>query len=167
MYLRSLIRQESTLASMFIRRSMIQRRFSSGKDQGIQKDDFFSNENRNSKVRQEIIINKDDLEFKMVKGGGPGGQATNKTSNCAFLTHKPSGIQVKCHQSRDADTNKHYAIKILKEKLDIMINGDLSKRAVEEQKVKKAKDRNKRRSKSKHINEKSTNDETDSNPKKQ
>uniref|UniRef100_U6CQK4 Chromosome 12 open reading frame 65 n=1 Tax=Neovison vison TaxID=452646 RepID=U6CQK4_NEOVI len=36
-----------------------------------------------------------DLEEQFVKGHGPGGQATNKTSNCVVLRHVPSGIVVK------------------------------------------------------------------------
>lgn len=32
-----------------------------------------------------------DLEEQHVRGSGPGGQATNKTSNCVVLKHKPTG----------------------------------------------------------------------------
>jgi len=103
------------------------------------------------KVYQKIVIEEKDLEWQQVKGGGPGGQATNKTNNCIILKHKPSGILVKCHQSRDTETNKHYAIKTLKEKLDIMINGDLSKRNQKIDKAKKQKDRRRRKSEQKHA----------------
>lgn len=41
------------------------------------------------------ILNEDDLEEQFVRGSGPGGQATNKTSNCVVLKHIPSGIVVK------------------------------------------------------------------------
>lgn len=40
-------------------------------------------------------LNEDDLEEQFVRGSGPGGQATNKTSNCVVLKHIPSGIVVK------------------------------------------------------------------------
>lgn len=36
-----------------------------------------------------------ELEEQFVRGDGPGGQATNKTSNCVVLKHVPSGIVVK------------------------------------------------------------------------
>lgn len=36
---------------------------------------------------------EEELEVQFVRGSGPGGQATNKTSNCVVLIHKPSGIQ--------------------------------------------------------------------------
>lgn len=33
-----------------------------------------------------------------LEGHGPGGQATNKTSNCVVLRHVPSGIVVKVEE---------------------------------------------------------------------
>lgn len=41
------------------------------------------------------VLNEDELEEQFVRGSGPGGQATNKTSNCVVLKHTPSGIVVK------------------------------------------------------------------------
>lgn len=41
------------------------------------------------------VLNEDDLEEQFVRGSGPGGQATNKTSNCVVLKHIPSGVVVK------------------------------------------------------------------------
>lgn len=41
------------------------------------------------------VLNEDELEEQFVRGSGPGGQATNKTSNCVVLRHVPSGIVVK------------------------------------------------------------------------
>lgn len=41
------------------------------------------------------VLHEDDLEEQFVRGSGPGGQATNKTSNCVVLKHIPSGIVVK------------------------------------------------------------------------
>lgn len=41
------------------------------------------------------ILNEDDLKEQFVRGSGPGGQATNKTSNCVVLKHIPTGIVVK------------------------------------------------------------------------
>lgn len=43
------------------------------------------------------VLNEDDLEEQFVRGSGPGGQATNKTSNCVVLKHIPSGIVVKVY----------------------------------------------------------------------
>lgn len=41
-----------------------------------------------SKVPQLV---ETDLEEQFVRGAGPGGQATNKTSNCVVLKHIPTG----------------------------------------------------------------------------
>lgn len=45
-------------------------------------------------------LEESELEEQFVKGHGPGGQATNKTSNCVVLKHMPSGIVVKVEQER-------------------------------------------------------------------
>jgi protein subunit release factor B len=96
-------------------------------------------------VRQEIVINPADLEWDSVRGFGKGGQAVNKTNNCAMLTHKPTGIVIKCHETRSLETNKHYAIKRLKARLDAQINQDLSKKNLQKTKQKKQDDRRRRR----------------------
>ncbi|XP_054287430.1 mitochondrial translation release factor in rescue-like [Macrosteles quadrilineatus] len=69
---------------------------------------------------------EEDLKEQFVRGSGPGGQATNRTSNCVVLTHKPSGIVVKCHETRSQDRNRKLAREILVTKLDNLINGDKS-----------------------------------------
>ena len=45
--------------------------------------------------RKEIVLNEKDLEEQIVKGGGPGGQAVNKSNNAVWIRHIPTGIQVK------------------------------------------------------------------------
>ncbi|KAF6729609.1 putative peptide chain release factor C12orf65-like, mitochondrial [Oryzias melastigma] len=69
---------------------------------------------------------EDELEEQFVRGSGPGGQATNKTSNCVVLKHIPTGIVVKCHQTRSVDTNRKRAREIMREKLDVAYKGELS-----------------------------------------
>ena len=46
------------------------------------------------------VLNEDELEEQFVRGSGPGGQATNKTSNCVVLRHVPTGIVVKVNGQR-------------------------------------------------------------------
>ncbi|KAG7480972.1 hypothetical protein MATL_G00061960 [Megalops atlanticus] len=70
------------------------------------------------------VLNEDELEEQFVRGSGPGGQATNKTSNCVVLKHIPSGIVVKCHQTRSMETNRKRAREIMQEKLDVFYNGE-------------------------------------------
>jgi len=72
------------------------------------------------------VINENDLEEMFVKGSGPGGSAVNKNSNCVVLKHKPTGIVIKCHESRCVDDNRKLAREKLVEKLDVIVNGNES-----------------------------------------
>ncbi|KAM9858628.1 mitochondrial translation release factor in rescue [Aulostomus maculatus] len=72
------------------------------------------------------VLNEDELVEQFVRGSGPGGQATNKTSNCVVLKHIPTGITVKCHQTRSLDTNRKRAREIMREKVDIACKGEKS-----------------------------------------
>ncbi|XP_011500763.1 PREDICTED: probable peptide chain release factor C12orf65 homolog, mitochondrial [Ceratosolen solmsi marchali] len=67
-------------------------------------------------------LNDQELEVQYVRGAGPGGQATNKTNNAVMLRHTPTGIIVKCHETRSQQRNKEIAEKILINKLDLFYN---------------------------------------------
>lgn len=81
------------------------------------------------------VIKEEELEEKFVGGWGPGGQCVNKSVNCCQLKHKPTGIMVKVHHSRNLEQNRQLAREILATKLDNLINGDNS---VENQKKRNA-----------------------------
>lgn len=72
------------------------------------------------------ILNENDLEEMFVKGSGPGGSAVNKNSNCVVLKHKPTGIVIKCHESRCLEDNRKIAREKLVGKLDVIKNGNES-----------------------------------------
>ncbi|XP_077513028.1 mitochondrial translation release factor in rescue [Amblyomma americanum] len=72
------------------------------------------------------VLNEEDLVEQFVHGSGPGGQAVNKLSNCVVLCHTPTGIVVRCHESRLLHENRKMARKMLLEKLDEHLNGDMS-----------------------------------------
>lgn len=60
-----------------------------------------------------------DVTIKAFRdGGGPGGQAKNKTENCIRATHKPTGITVEAKSERSQSSNKANALKLLQAKLD-------------------------------------------------
>lgn len=71
-------------------------------------------------------LEESDLEEQFVKGSGPGGQATNKTSNAVVLKHKPTGLIVKCHETRSLTENRKIARGLLLTKLDNLVNGERS-----------------------------------------
>ncbi|XP_070255514.1 mitochondrial translation release factor in rescue [Myotis yumanensis] len=94
-----------------------------------------------------LSLEESDLEEQFVKGHGPGGQATNKTSNCVVLKHVPSGLVVKCHQTRSLDQNRKLARKILQEKVDIFYNEENSVAYRERREAEKKKQERKKRAK--------------------
>lgn len=71
-------------------------------------------------------LKEEDLEEMFVKGSGPGGSAVNTTSNCVVLKHLPTGIVVKCHNTRWLDENRKTAREMLITKLDNIANGEMS-----------------------------------------
>uniref|UniRef100_A0A023G557 Putative translational termination n=1 Tax=Amblyomma triste TaxID=251400 RepID=A0A023G557_AMBTT len=86
------------------------------------------------------VLNEEDLVEQFVHGSGPGGQAVNKLSNCVVLCHTPTGIVVRCHEARLLHENRKLARKMLLEKLDDHINGDMSV-AAQKLRIKKEKRR--------------------------
>ena len=72
------------------------------------------------------LLKPEDLEEKFTLGSGPGGQAVNKTANAVFLKHLPTGLWVKCHQTRSIEKNRKIARELLATRLDNHINGENS-----------------------------------------
>ncbi|XP_062583008.1 mitochondrial translation release factor in rescue-like [Saccostrea cucullata] len=95
------------------------------------------------------VVLETDLEEDIVKGSGPGGQSVNKTSNCVVLKHVPTGIMVKCHETRSLLKNKEIAREKMREKVDDFINGEnsYSSQVIREKRDKKLKAKQKSRKK--------------------
>lgn len=64
-----------------------------------------------------VDVHERDCNIEFVRGSGPGGQGMQSSSNAVCLTHKPSGISVKCHQSRSALGNKELALQMVAQQL--------------------------------------------------
>jgi hypothetical protein len=86
-----------------------------------------------------------DLDERFTYGGGPGGQATNKTRNCVMLQHVPTGTIVKCHQTRSLFENRMIARKIMKRKLELIALGRDSYLGRKQARMRRRKDRRRRR----------------------
>jgi hypothetical protein len=71
-----------------------------------------------------LIIPESDLEENFLKGSGPGGQKINKTSSAVQLKHLPTGIVVKCQDTRSRSLNRKTARKLLGEKIEEMELGE-------------------------------------------
>lgn len=63
-------------------------------------------------------VKESDLEESFVRSGGHGGQNVNKVSTCVMLVHRPSGIQVKCQESRQQGLNRIAARRMLLDKIE-------------------------------------------------
>lgn len=86
-----------------------------------------------------MVIPEADIQESFLKGTGPGGQKINKTSSAVQLKHLPTGIVVKCQETRSRDQNRKTARKILGEKLEIMEKGPLSRTAIKTERAQKKK----------------------------
>jgi protein subunit release factor B len=68
-------------------------------------------------------IREEDLLEKFVRGSGSGGQKINKTSNCVFLKHLPTGVCIKCQIDRSREMNRFLARRELCDQLDAIRQG--------------------------------------------
>lgn len=80
-----------------------------------------------------------DITESFLKGTGPGGQKINKTSSAVQLKHLPTGLVIKCQETRSRSQNRKIARRILAERVELLLMGDQSRAALKAEREKKKK----------------------------
>ena len=103
---------------------------------------------------QALGVREQDIEEQFVRSSGAGGQKVNKTSSCVVLTHRPTGLRVKCQQERSQALNRFLARRILLDKIEAKIRGAESAQQQEIARIGRQKRKRSRRAKLKMLADK-------------
>ena len=100
-------------------------------------------------------IEDKELIEKFILGSGSGGQKLQKTASTVYLKHLPTGLEIKCQESRSREDNRYFARMRLCEKLQTMYSNEKTKEQQCIEKIKRQKKRRLRKSRQKLIDDKS------------
>ncbi len=103
---------------------------------------------------ESLGVSEADLLEKFVRGSGSGGQKINKTNNCVFLKHLPSGVCIKCQMDRSRELNRFLARRELCEQLEMIRDGRALAKTQAIEKMRRQKRRRSRRSKQRSVADK-------------
>ena len=99
----------------------------------------------------ELGIREADLQESFVRSSGPGGQNVNKVSSCVYLVHKPTGLAVKCQESRSQAMNRFLARRILFDRIERVRKGMVDREQAKIEKIKRQKRRRSKKAKEKVL----------------
>ena len=100
-------------------------------------------------------VREADIEESFVRSGGHGGQNVNKTSTCVMLLHRPTGLQVKCQETRQQGLNRFIARRLLLDKIEARKTGFVAAQRAEVEKIRRQKRKRSRRAKARMLADKS------------
>ncbi|MBN2754993.1 MAG: peptide chain release factor-like protein [Candidatus Goldbacteria bacterium] len=95
-------------------------------------------------------IKESDIFEKFMTSGNKGGQKANKSCNAVYLKHLPTGLEVKCKETRHREINRFLAKRLLVDKIEELQTGR-STRTDRADKIRKTKDRKRRKSASNNL----------------
>ena len=100
-------------------------------------------------------VREADLDESFVRSGGHGGQNVNKVSTCVMLLHRPTGVSVKCQETRQQGLNRFIARRLLLDKIEARKHGFVAAQRAEIEKIRRQKRKLSRRAKNKMLADKS------------
>jgi protein subunit release factor B len=103
---------------------------------------------------ERLGVCEQDLVERFVRSRGPGGQNVNKTSTCVVLHHRPSGLHVRCQETRSQALNRFLARRRLADAIERWLRGSADEATARAEKVRRQKRRRSRRARAKMLADK-------------
>ena len=94
-------------------------------------------------------VREEDFRETFVRSSGPGGQKVNRSATCVFLVHEPTGLSVKCQETRSQAMNRFLARRLLLDRLEAREAGAAAAEKEKREKIRRQKRRRSRRAQAK------------------